>query len=137
MWNLRAWDERKKIMHYDFQFIRSGETGSDWIIFASEKHTLDASVKDPGKHHPFDDPYFAQQLKIMRGVGLYDFRGHEIYEQDIIKDSNDRRLTVVYDDAQWWVVNEEMNLKSGLDARAIRRYEYEVVGNVYETPATV
>ena len=47
MWLLRAWDERKKIMHNDFQFIRSGDTGADWIVFTSDKQTLDRKVKDP------------------------------------------------------------------------------------------
>ena len=69
-WTLRAWDEGHKVMHYDFQFIRSGDTGSDWIVFTSDTHMLDRKIKDPEQPHPFDDPYFQQQLKIMRGIGL-------------------------------------------------------------------
>ena len=38
---MRAWDECNKIMHYDFQFIKSGDNGNDWIIFQSDKQELD------------------------------------------------------------------------------------------------
>ena len=136
MWTLRAWDERKKVMHNDFQFIRSGDTGADWIIFASDKHTLDASVKDPGKQHPFDDPYFAQQLKIMRGIGLEDKNGKSIFEGDIIKDMDGHMFTVVYEDAQWWATSiaDTPIANPALDSSVIRRREYEVIGNGYETP---
>lgn len=36
----RAFDEGNKIMHYDFQFIKSGDEGNDWIIFTSDKNKL-------------------------------------------------------------------------------------------------
>lgn len=29
----RAWDEQNKIMHYNFNFIRSGVEGNDRIMF--------------------------------------------------------------------------------------------------------
>ena len=52
----RAWDEMKKVMHYDFEFIRSGIEGNDWIIFKSDKQPL-----EQGK--VLDNPYFAQTIK--------------------------------------------------------------------------
>ena len=43
----RAWDERKKVMHFDFQFFTSGEEGNDWICFSSDKEPRDTTtVKD-------------------------------------------------------------------------------------------
>lgn len=75
----RAWDEREKVMHYDFEFIQSGIEGNDWIVFKSDKHKLDL------KPHPFDNPYFSQQLKIMQFTGLKDKNSlTDIYEYDII-----------------------------------------------------
>lgn len=29
----RAWDENNEVMHNDFQFIKSGNDGNDWILF--------------------------------------------------------------------------------------------------------
>jgi len=58
----RAWDEKNKIMHYDFEFIRSGTEGNDWIIFKSDKQRFD----DNTQIFPLlKNPYFSQQLKII------------------------------------------------------------------------
>lgn len=133
MWLLRAWDERKKIMHNDFQFIRSGDTGADWIVFTSDKQTLDRKVKDPALPHPFDDPYFAQQIKIMRGIGLEDKNGKPIFEDDRLKDAIGRMFIVVYNESQWWAKSVVEDMRRGLDPIAVVQYDYEVVGNVWET----
>jgi len=59
----RVWDEGNKVMHQNFQFIKSGDEGNDWIIFISDKFTLENHTTNPFMN---PSPYFSQQLKIMQ-----------------------------------------------------------------------
>ena len=51
----RAWDEMNKIMHYNFKFINSRDAGNDWIIFISDRFTLENHETNPFKN---SSPYF-------------------------------------------------------------------------------
>jgi len=84
---LRAWDELKKVMHHDFQFIKSGNEGNDWIVFTSDKQKLS------DKPHPLENPYFQQQLKITQFTGLFDKQGNKVFEGDIL--SNDMESPII------------------------------------------
>lgn len=75
----RAWDEGNKIMHNNFQWIKSGEEGNDWLIFTSDKHTLDHTP------NPFNDPHFQQQFIILPYSGKKDKNSIEIYAGDICR----------------------------------------------------
>jgi len=120
----RAWDEIHKIMHNDFQFIKSGNEGNDWIVFTSDRQTLNDFP------HPFEDPYLQKQLKIMQFTGLLDKNGREIYEGDVIKwihkhgdfEPTEQVSTVEYQKySDGWIGYEVFN-------------DAEVIGNLYENP---
>lgn len=105
----RAWDECQKIMHYDFQFIKSGEEGNDWIVFTSDKQKL------TNKPHPFENPYFSQQLKIMQWTGI-----DNIYEGDIV----DFGGVVRYDEDRFYI-------DCGCIHTRVSKIQ-KVIGNIYE-----
>ena len=109
----RAWDEQNKLMHRDFQFIKSGNDGNDWIVFTSDKQKL---TDEP---HPFDNPYFQQQLVIMENIGIND-----IYEGDIVDFGG---LGVVkYDEDRFYV--DCGNIQTRVSK------QHKVIGNIYENP---
>ena len=123
----RAFDEQNLVMHNDFRFIKSGEDGNDWIVFTSDKQLLTDTP------HPFDNPYFQQQLKVMQFTGLKDINGVEIYEGDICiwYINNLERLGEVYYHDQSFEMRSPSLGYIGWDAN---RGEIEVIGNIYQNP---
>lgn len=73
----RAWDNLEKVMHYDFEFISSGDEENDWIIFKSDRQPL----KD-GK--VLDNPHPRKRFEIMPSIGVSDRSGKLIYTFDIV-----------------------------------------------------
>lgn len=131
----RAWDEGNKVMHHEFQFIKSGEEGHDWIVFTSDKQTLKEKP-----HHPLENPYFQQQFKIMQFTGLRDRFGTEIYEGDVVKFLGyevrlgkqirpERRFVV---DGNDWIASL-IRTSSVVECNG----SAEVIGNLYENPELV
>jgi uncharacterized phage protein (TIGR01671 family) len=117
----RGWDEQNKVMHHDFQFIKSGDRGNDWIVFNSDKQDY--------INRCLDNPYFSQQLKIMQFVGIKDINDKEIYEHDIIQsydsEGNKIKHAVTYDpDLCRWNLHKDW----------VDKFKKEVVGNIYENP---
>lgn len=109
----RAWDEQKKVMHHDFQFIKSGNDSNDWIVFTSDKQQLTDEL------HPLNNPHFQQQLVIMENVGIND-----IYEGDIVDFGG---LGVVkYDEDRFYV--DYGNIHTSVSK------QHKVIGNIYENP---
>lgn len=109
----RAWDEQNKVMHHDFQFIKSGNDGNDWIVFTSDKQKLS------DEPHPLSNPYFQQQLVIMENAGIND-----IYEGDIVDFCG---LGIVkYDEDRFYVDCGNVHTRVSK--------QHNVIGNIYENP---
>lgn len=131
----RAWDEQKKVMHHDFQYIKSGDQGNDWIVFTSDKQKL---TDEP---HPLQNPYFSQQLKISQFTGMLDKKGNKIFEGDIIKVVSDGEFVfnhvVEFDDESCCYEigithNREYTVIAMEWAKDDQYYDYEIIGNIYE-----
>lgn len=126
----RAYDEQQKIMHFDFEYISSGQEHNDWIIFKSDKQQLKDKVV-------FDNPYFYKQFKIMQYTGLKDKNGVEIYEGDILLIEINwgygpvKILSKVYFENGCFRAKA---LNSHEDTLLIEVPPCEVVGNIYENP---
>lgn len=124
----RAWDEQKKIMHNNFQWIQSGEAGNDWIVFMADGRNFADSVKDP---------YFSQQLKKMQLTPFNDIKNNNVYEDDYIEYrfrtkepfSNDIIWSgrVFFDEGMWCVTREDGQIHSMNRINTI-----EIIGNYYE-----
>jgi len=110
----RAWDEGNRVMHNNFQFIRSGEESNDWIVFTSDKQLLTS------KPYPFENPYFQNQLKIMQWSGI-----DSIFEGDIVSlGDNSEEGVVRYDENGFYV-------DYGTKREKLTK-EHKVLGNIYE-----
>ena len=126
------WDELNKVMHYDVEFISSGEEGNDWIIFKSDKQRLkDGNV--------FNNPYLRRQMHIMYG-GLAFIRFDRkmfIYAGDVLQwegeDGETVYSLVYFDDTIGLYFNgitEEIPLYEGLEGAD----KLCITGNIFENP---
>lgn len=123
----RAWDEMSNIMHYDFQFIKSGNEGVDWIVFTSDKHPLNDSIKDP-----FKDPHFQYAFKIMQYTNSKDKNGREIYDGDIVKDLGENIGKCFWNDNS---SGFDIDFTAGeMQSVYEASNSIEIVGNIYENP---
>lgn len=124
----RAWDESNRIMHNDFKFISSGDEGNDWIIFISDKFTLENHNTNPFEN---PSPYFSQQLKKMQYAGLKDMCEKEIYEGDIIHSHTDNDdFIIIFMDGSFAL--ENIDKSNYLHITDHTMSNCKVIGNIYE-----
>lgn len=123
----RAWDEQWKIMHYDFEFIRSGIEGNDWIVFKSDRQPLD------GKPHPFENPFSVPQLKLMEFAGVKDNKRKDVYESDIMQDKSGEKFIVEFGPGTIHMrrVGER---DKGKSKHGCYHIGGEIIGNIFENP---
>ena len=124
----RAWDEQNKVMHNNFQFIKSGDEGNDWILFVSDKQKLKNRYKKWTTN-----PYFSQQLKIMQFTGLKDKNGKEIFEGDIVKTKNRKIWEIIFHGGRF-IVNGN---KIGQGILMLFDEPLKVIGNKFENPELI
>lgn len=129
----RAWDEQNKVMHNDFQFVKSGNNSNDWILFVSDKQPINST--DDSLWH--NNPYLQQQLKIMQFTGLTDKNRKEIYEGDIIFNEVERWI-VVFNRGCFCaklLSDKRDDNDPSVTHIALRAVQgTEVIGNIYENP---
>jgi hypothetical protein len=143
---LKAWDESNKVMHSDFQFIASGEEGNDWIVFTSDKQKL---TDEP---HPFQNPYFRQQLNIRQYTGS-STATEDIYTGDFVHidfmDSDEKVIATetcvaLWEEGRGAFTFAPSTKHRGLDVDGFfKRYREEeiqfirwvsIIGNIFENP---
>lgn len=122
----RAWDKSQKIMHFDFQFWKSGDKGNDWIMFISDKQRYSDGV---------NNPYFRQQLKIMQFTGLLDKNGKEIFEGDIVQVTESLKVVFEWLPVHAAFMTRRLNTKHMYIDGVIENWpHYEILGNIYKNP---
>ena len=113
-------------MHYDFQFIKSGDSGNDWIIYTSDQQDLKSEP------HPLSNPFFQQQFHIMHDIGIFDSENVLIYEEDFLKiivfDNNNNII-----DEYFIIAKFEHGGHNVYDKlKNASTYTIKIVGNIYE-----
>ncbi len=121
----RAWDKKCNEMFKDtFAITESGQ-----VIIVEQESVFDTP-----------DYVFTDDLIIMQSTGLKDKNGIEVFENDVIRDSDGFEGIVQYDESYGMYGIAYLPTKSnGIDTtfeelKDKYRNKFEVVGNIYENP---
>jgi len=122
MIKFRAFDLSSKIMHYDFQFISSGDNEDDWILFKSDKQPLENG-------EVLANPYFRKQIKIMESWDRKDKDGQQLYDDDILEIAEHYEGDYTYK-KEIVVLGQDSVYLDG----EVQDWDLKVLGNIHENP---
>lgn len=74
----KMWDKGNKVMHHNVEFISSGDENNDWVIFKSDKQTLQ-------RGEVLENPFFMQQMVVMFPALRKDDNQVSAFSDDIIE----------------------------------------------------
>lgn len=124
----RAWDKKCNEMFKDtFAITESGQ-----VIIVEQESVFDTP-----------DYVFTDDLIIMQSTGLFDKNGKEVFENDVIRDSDGFEGIVQYDESYGvYGIAYLPTLSNGIDMtfeelKDNYRNKFEVIGNIYENPELV
>lgn len=119
----RAWDKKCNEMFKDtFAITESGQ-----VIIVEQESVFDTP-----------DYVFTDDLIIMQSTGLIDKNGKEVFENDVIRDSDGFEGIVQYDESYGvYGIAYLPTLSNGIDMTFEElkdnfRNKFEVIGNIYE-----
>lgn len=129
----RAWNKNLKTMH-----------GTDDIVFINfeeEEICVQTIYFEQGLPDERDlDFYIFDEIEFMQSIGLFDKNGKEVFENDVIRDSDGFEGIVQYDESYGMYGIAYLPIESnGIDMtfeelKDKYRNKFEVVGNIYENP---
>lgn len=124
----RAWDKKCNEMFKDtFAITESGQ-----VIIVEQESVFDTP-----------DYVFTDDLIIMQSTGLIDKNGKEVFENDVIRDSDGFEGIVQYDESYGvYGIAYLPTLSNGIDMTFEELKDkylntFEVIGNMYENPELV
>lgn len=135
----RAWDKVQKKMVTNFMLGPTSPTWSPHIIRGSEKPDLDSLLDDyfhqeiiGGNYTVTDwsDFYGIDNLIVLQWTGLFDKKGVEIFEGDLVK-MIDEVCKIIYNNC---TASFDF-MYAGGDCESLEDIEdIEVIGNIFENP---
>ncbi|BBM14973.1 YopX family protein [Enterococcus mundtii] len=122
---LRAWDKRQNVMR-DVAVLHFNKSGK---VNSIEYWKTPSELKS----------YHVRNIELMQSAGLKDKNGVEIFERDIIKNSNGLTGYVTYlqQEAGFVVVLKKSDYRLGhrnTGESYAEATNHEVIGNIYENP---
>lgn len=117
----RAWDkERKELLRVTLMDF------PEWWVSCDQTYGQ-APSSDYGERNSFRNEDTDRHI-LMQYTGLKDKNGKEIYEGDMVANTNKENFAVVWDELGWAIDNDKHHYTGWVPERT------EIIGNIYENP---